>query len=163
MKEELAKLCEEFGIAVPEDGDLVAALRAFLANLKQEKAQLSETANAVAELKKALSEAEEKARRAEEEKKALEKRVFFDEAVRAGRVTPAERPHLERLYDRDPEGVKAWLSERKPVVDLGEHGSDSAAPLPPLEERRLQRMRALIAEGKSPAEAYTIACREITE
>lgn len=163
MREKLTKLCEEFGIAVPEGGDPVEALRAYLQNLRETTTTLSETAQKLGEMKKALAEAEERARKAEAEKSALEKRVFFEEMLRTGRITPAERPHLERLYDRDPEGVRAWLSERKPVVDFSEHGTDSAAPAASLEERRYARMKELMAQGKNAVEAYTIACQEIKE
>lgn len=160
--EGLKKLCETLGIALPEGVDPMEALRDYIAGLQREAARLSEATTKLSETQNALREWEERARKAEEEKRALEKRVFFDEMIRAGKLTPAERPHLERLYDRDPEGVRAWLQERRPVVDLAEHGS-SAGQAPSLEERRLARMRELIRSGMTAAEAYTVACREIVE
>ncbi|MCX7844364.1 MAG: phage protease [Candidatus Bipolaricaulota bacterium] len=160
--EKLQKLCEELGIALPEGVDPVEALRAYIAKLRQESTQLAEVATKLSETQTALRALEERARKAEEEKKALEKRIFFEEMIRAGKLTPAERPHLERLYDRDPEGMRAWLNERPAVVDLKEYGS-SAGQVPSLEERRLNRMRELIRSGMNAADAYTVACREIAE
>ncbi len=162
MNEKLVELCRNVGIELPEGGDPVEALRAFLEKLAQERAALAESAAKLAELEASVRELNERARKAEAEKYALEKRVFFEEMVRLGRIAPAERAHLERLYDKDPEGVRAWLSERKPAVDTGEYGTASPATAS-LEERRLQRMRELIRAGHTAAEAYTLVCREIQE
>ncbi len=156
--EKVRELCAEFGIAVGEDP--IEALRAYLRGLGEMKKTLSETADRVSLAEKRAKELEEALAQVKAEKAALERRVFFDEMIRAGKVTPAERPHFERLYERDPEAVRALLEARPNVVDFSEHGTDSGQT-GTLEEQRLARMRELMQSGKSAAEAYSIACREI--
>jgi hypothetical protein len=58
--------------------------------------------------------------------------AVLDEAVRAGKFSPARKEHYRRLYDADPVGteqVLALLASSLPVGELGHAGPlDTARP-----------------------------------
>jgi len=163
MIEKLKELMQELGIELGEDTDLMELLKNYindlqakLAEAEKVKAEESEAAKLLQE-NKALSE-----RVAELERKLFEqeKTVFFDEMLRKGKLTPAERPYFEALYAKDKDTVIKLLNEREPVVDFEEHGTASAEK-PDTEDVLIEKAKKLAEEkGISFRDAYLQVAEE---
>lgn len=179
MDERLLEFVAELGIELEEGADPFEALKAHIDGLKAKLAELEEKINQpetpaeMEETAKALKLAEAKnkelegrVQRLENELREREKAVYFDEKIREGKLTPAERPYFEELYDKDEETVKKLLDERDPVVDFSETGTDSAAGAASLsnEDKLDQLARKLMEEKKiSYEEALLEVAREHPE
>jgi len=166
MIEKLKEYLAGLGIELAEDTDLFEALKAHIDGLTGKIAEL-EAKVAELETVKAEENVEETTKLAEENKKLAERvaelekklfeqerQVFFDEMVRKGKLTPAERPHFEALYEKDKETVVKLLSEREPVVDMEEHGvSTTEKPNP--EDELIEKAQKLAEEkGLSFRDAF---------
>ena len=179
MTEKLTALLGELGIELEEGADPFEVLKAHITGLKAKLAELEkkisgqETPAEMEETTKALKlaeaknkELEERVQRLEKELREREKAVYFDEKIREGKLTPAERPYFEELYDKDEETVKKLLDERDPVVDFSEAGTDSAKGAASLsnEDKLDQLARKLMEEKEiSYEEALLEVAREHPE
>jgi len=53
---------------------------------------------------------------------AQQAQLELDAAVQGGKITPAQRPHYEKLALSDIDGFRDLLKTMKPQIDLSEHG-----------------------------------------
>lgn len=180
VDEKLLEFVAELGIELEEGADPFEALRAHIDELKAKLAEFEERANSESEPPAELEETTKALKLAEKKNEELEKRVvalekelrerekavFFDEKIREGKLTPAERKYFEELYDKDEETVKKLLEDREPVVDLSETGTDSATGSNALsnEDKLDELARKLMEEKKiSYAEALVLVAEEHPE
>jgi hypothetical protein len=78
------------------------------------------------ELERRLEAAETTSKTTAEELRVERRNGFVEAAIKEGRIAPGIREKLERLYDKDPDGAKDFVSELKPDEELvREHGSDA--------------------------------------
>jgi len=71
--------------------------------------------------------AEAGAKKAEELEKAAKvssRDLFFSEQIRAGKMIPAEKDFFATSWEKDELAVRKYFETKKPVVKLGERGSD---------------------------------------
>ena len=171
MIEKLKEFLTGLGIELAEDADLIEVLKAHIDGLTNKIAELEAK---LAETTKAEEDEAETVRLAEENKKLAERvaelerklfeqerKVFFDEMIRKGKLTPAERPHFEALYEKDKETVVKLLSEREPVVDMEEHGVASAEKPDPEDELIKNAQKLAEEEGISFRDAYLRLAEEM--
>lgn len=123
--DDLTALAEALGIAADasEEDVLEAAKRVAAENAdlkaKIEKLPDEETLQTlVADAAKGAQAATKLAER--------EKKDALDEAVRLGKIVPAERESFEKLYDLDPDGVRTILAEKPVSVALKPSGTPDA-------------------------------------
>lgn len=91
---------------------------------------------AVKALERRLEAAERQAQKTAEELRVERRNAFVEGEIKAGKIAPGAREKLERLYDKDPEGAREFVSELKPDEELlREHGSDDEPDLTEEQER----------------------------
>jgi hypothetical protein len=91
----------------------------------------------------------------------------LDEAVRAGKITPAQRPIYERMAMSDLEGFRTLAASMRPQVPLGEKGvagtgDEQLDDEPKVDGRLNELVKQKIAANQklSPAEAYKLVLAE---
>jgi hypothetical protein len=92
------------------------------------------------ELERRLEAAEKTSKDTAEELRVERRNAFIETVVKEGKIAPGAREKLERLFDKDPEGAREFVSELKPDEELvREHGSDGPTPEETTEQEKLEK------------------------
>jgi len=163
MEKQIRELLASRGVNLAEDADVMKALGEYL---DQRDKALKEKDGEIATLKepkKEMAENEAQTKKLSEDNKRLTERVaelektahdrergvFLDEMVRKGKLRPADKERVAKLYEQAPEATKDLLENGPQVVDFGEHGSGAGDETP-------TKSAMLIAEAKKLAEEKKI-------
>ncbi|HLE98974.1 MAG TPA: hypothetical protein VI540_03680 [Gaiellaceae bacterium] len=92
------------------------------------------------ELERRLEAAEKTSKDTAEELRVERRNGFVEDAIKVGKIAPGAREKLERLFDKDSEGAKDFVSELKPDEELvREHGSDQPSAEEKTEQEQLEK------------------------
>lgn len=96
--------------------------------------------------------------------RAQQVQAELDEAVKGGKITPAQRPAMEKLALSDLPAFREFVKAQKPVVDLSERGIGGAAgdPLAQIEQEidRKTTERMSVNKGMQYHEALKLVLSE---
>lgn len=143
--EQARELAQALGVEVASDQpvDTAKLLEAAKAKGDSDSERRNEQQT---ELERRLQAAEQQAQTTAEELRVERRNSFVEETIKEGKIAPGAREKLERLYDKDPEGAREFVTELRPDEDLiRTYGSDDDSSDQADEEREKQE-RAYIAQ-----------------